>query len=173
MPEWLSRQIGPFPVWAWVGIIAAGGGLGWLILSRTQAGAPDLADTGTGTEGVAPGSPARFLVGANLAPPPSDSPPTDTEPEPVPEPEPEGPTVDFTTSGITTNGQWRLCALSDEAQRGQSSAFRSQVIDAYLAGRLPFHVLRDRPGATTVVNAAISHCGPPPNPPSLPQPRTG
>ncbi len=140
-----QRKVGPFALWVWLVVAAAGIALGLAVSRRAARGnggtdAPGPESSSTGQEGAAVLTPrAAGMVG--YAPPPSGAlvPPSQTS-----------------SGGPTTNRQWSQQAARALTARGAGGVAVEQALAAYLAGST---ITTDQ---RALIDEAISLVGPPP-----------
>lgn len=153
LPDWLTRDIGPLPVWGW-----AAAGIGGFVLSKKLKGGGILGggkkDTGTADAAADPAAgadPGGF--GGYQASGPGGA-------------VTSYPNIGVVTPGtgaeqLGTNDQWRAKVVKGMIENGFGSIQVDSALTKYLAGEQ----LTSTEGG--IVDKAISIYGFPPNPPTL------
>lgn len=120
VPEILTRELGPLPVWGWGVAIVGGVGIG-IVLNRRRSSptpvAPDTEATFMAPSLSAFPSPGAYGTGGAIG--------ISTGVVPT---EPSGPT-------ISNNREWRAAALRSLVSQGMDSLAVDQALGRYLEGR--------------------------------------
>lgn len=144
MPDFLRREIGPFPVAIWLVIIVVGAGAGIALNRRIGAvdEAPVVLDPDTGRDpfSAGVGAPAPYYTGATLL-------------NPAPASDPVAPLLP-----PATNDEWLIRAVKS-VTAGDGSPLPLAALDAlqlFLDGQ------PRTPAQDAIVNRALGALGPPP-----------
>lgn len=168
LPGNLDRDVGPLPLYVWLGAGVAGLGLAWYWNKRRKAGGADSADDTTDPAAVDGGAaaaaatpflPTSFVVGGGggTGGNATGSSATPTGDSPVPD--------SSAPAGYTSNGAWRNAAIGALGKLG----FSTVLVDDALARYLESQPLTAN--QAQVVQTALQVVGPAPDPvPAAPTP---
>ena len=145
IPEALTKDLGPLPVWGWLVAGAGGIGLGLIVRSRGLFGGGGGGSTVVGTNGTGlipdafiPGAGGVILGGGGGTGSGSNVTPVEE---------------------ITSNNDWRRAALARAIADGVGSVVADNALSDYLAGR------ELSPAQVAVIENVLRTIGLPPNPP--------
>lgn len=167
LPGNLDRDVGPLPLYVWIGAGVAGLGLAWYWNKRRKAGgadsAPDTADPsavdgGAAAAGATPFLPTSFVVGgASAGGNATGSSATPTGDTPVPD--------SSVPASYTSNSAWRSAAIQALNKLGFSAVLVDDALARYLESQ-PLNA-----NQAQVVQTALQVVGPVPEPvPAAPTP---